>query len=103
MAASQVPDHPLEVVIDGQRLLMSPKRFKSGSVGWYLSTKLELSGSRSQLSFSAVVVGSKPTTTEIDMGGGVTLISDDEPHPFDAKPDARPGKGKRQRKGPSPA
>jgi len=62
-----VPLDGLDLELDGQSLRMAPKRFKSGSVGWYLSQKLEVMGERVQLSFSCVVVGSKPPADLIEV------------------------------------
>lgn len=56
-----IPDSAVEVRIDGVWVrLAQPKRFSTGSVGWYLSDKIDLNGERVQLSLSMTVVGSKP-------------------------------------------
>lgn len=56
-----VPQEPVKLLVDGvHSVFLEPKRFSSGSVGWYGSTKLEVDGARVQCSFSMVVVGSKP-------------------------------------------
>lgn len=62
MSTFPVPTEPVYLDVQGITLPMMPRRFSSGSVGWYLSQKLELEGVRVQLSFSAVVVGSKPSS-----------------------------------------
>lgn len=82
----QVPESVLSCQIDVHQFRAYPRRFKSGSVGWYHSGKLEVDGVKVQVSLSIVVVKSKPadldptkdTTREVDMGGGVTLFHDGE-------------------------
>lgn len=57
-----VPDYPIAVAIGGDNVHAMPKRFSSGSTGWYVSTKLEMEGERVQVSLSMVIIGSKPKT-----------------------------------------
>lgn len=67
-----VPSSPVYIEIGGVALAMMPRRFKSGSVGWYLSQKASVGGERVQLSLSAVVIGSKPPSELIDLNGQET-------------------------------
>lgn len=62
-----VPAEPLELIVNGAKMELTPKKFKSGSVGWYLGGKVTIDGRRVQLSFSAVLVGSKPPAELIDV------------------------------------
>lgn len=59
---SHVPVPPMPVVfrLGDAEWVALPKRFSSGSVGWYASTKMEVEGVRVQVSLSAVVIGTKP-------------------------------------------
>ena len=41
------------------RMIAMEKTFKTGSVGFYANQKLELNGSRYQIQFQAVKIGSK--------------------------------------------
>lgn len=51
---------PLSVVIDEvHHTFVRAKVFKSGSVGWYASEKMELGGERCQVSICVTVIGSK--------------------------------------------
>lgn len=77
-----LPDFPLECVLDGIPYFLHPKTFSTGKVGWHLSTKAEIGGERCQVSFCIVVIEKKITLhQEVDMGGGVTLITDGETAP----------------------
>lgn len=60
MSGSVIPPMPLRFVVGDNEWIATPKRFSSGSVGWYSSTKLEVEGTRVQVSLSVVVIGSKP-------------------------------------------
>jgi hypothetical protein len=62
-----VPSQRLKVVIDGQEYEAKPRKFSSGSVGWYLGGKVMIDGTRVQMSCSLVVVGSKPPQDLIDV------------------------------------
>lgn len=56
-----LPSRALSVALDAVHCCYArPKRFKSGSVGWYLSDKLDIDGVRVQVSLSVTVIGSKP-------------------------------------------
>lgn len=55
---------PVLVRIGLDAVTLTPKRFSTGSLGWYYSGKLELEGTRVQLSITAVIVGSKPPTVQ---------------------------------------
>lgn len=60
MSHVPVPDMPVRFVLGDVEWVAMPKRFSSGSCGWYCSTKMEVEGTRVQVSLSAVVIGSKP-------------------------------------------
>lgn len=64
-----VPESPMRIQLDAEECFAVPKRFQSGSVGWYLSTKQELDGVRCQVSLSIVVIGSKPKATAVEATG----------------------------------
>ena len=60
----QIPAQGLEVQISGQTVRAIPKVFSTGSIGWFLTGKVEitegeLAGERLQVSGNAIVVGSK--------------------------------------------
>jgi len=99
MLKKVAPTDPVEVIINGVKMIALPKHFKTGSVGWYLGGKADVDGSRCQLSLSIVVVGSKDgqpkmevmsgdvagqmtledvkgLAQEIDAGGGVIFVRD---------------------------
>jgi hypothetical protein len=59
-----VPTTPLDMVLDTTPCIALPRRFSSGSVGWYYGGKQYLDGVRVQVSCSIVVLGSKPPSTE---------------------------------------
>jgi len=67
MAFFNVPAAPIRIHMDDKWYDLEPRKFKSGSVGWFLGGKAMLGGHRVQLSFSAVVVGSKPPEELIDV------------------------------------
>lgn len=95
-----VPARPLEMVLDGVKLTMTPKQFKSGSVGWYLGGKELLDGRRVQLSFSAVIVGSKPPADLIDISSQDDLRAlMDKAANLPPAVDPRPEKARKPRKG----
>lgn len=64
MSQVAVPEMMVPVVIGMNHMVALPRRFSSGSCGWYLSQKVELEGERVQISLSVVVIGSKPTATK---------------------------------------
>jgi len=47
--------------IDGQSIIMGPKVFKTGSLGWHGQAKVEVDGTRCQVSIVLTVIGSKPS------------------------------------------
>jgi len=77
MDKSVVPQAPLDVTLDGQRVLMLPKRFASGSVGWHLSGKVDIDGVRCQLSLAVIVIGSKPAVAPKDNPDQVLMFESD--------------------------
>lgn len=86
-----VPGIPITLTIDGKDYRMEPRQFRSGSVGWFLGGKAMVKGIRVQLSFSAVVVGSKPAEL-------VDLKEDDDLATLDKKlrkATKKPRKGKK--------
>lgn len=58
-----VPDvfnlQPIRLELGGVPYQLYPKKFSTGSIGWYLSTKGEVQGRRCQFSLSVTVIGSK--------------------------------------------
>ena len=93
-----VPAKSIELVIDGKKVQMHPKRFKSGSIGWYLGGKHTIQGSNCQLSFSAVVVGTKTPDKLIEIESVDQLTLDDLPSQNGALEASEPSKGKKLRK-----
>lgn len=59
-----MPTESLAMEINGISFIARPKRFSTGSVGWYLSCKEEMEGERVQISMSITVIGSKPKTVQ---------------------------------------
>lgn len=59
-----VPEHQMPCAIGVEPITAMPRRFKSGSVGWYASQKLLLDGVRCQISLSIVVIGTKPPAND---------------------------------------
>jgi hypothetical protein len=59
-------DEPLELRLSGLStpLFLRRKKFKTGSIGWYLSQKAVLSDTPVQLSLCITVIGSKPDPVE---------------------------------------
>jgi len=55
---------PIQVVINGQPFLAQPKQFKTGSVGWFLSGKVNAGVGdevvKVQIGLNLTVIGSKP-------------------------------------------
>jgi hypothetical protein len=55
---------PMQVVIAGQPFLAQPKEFKTGSLGWYLTGKVNanIGGEivRVQVGLNLTIIGSKP-------------------------------------------
>jgi len=45
---------------DGTTCTVSPKRFSTGSVGWYANLRLEIHGVPCQVGITFTIVGSKP-------------------------------------------
>lgn len=50
----------LEVSINGNMLLLVPKVFSTGSLGWHGQSKLVIADTKCQLNFTVTVIGSKP-------------------------------------------
>lgn len=96
-----VPDEGVTVVIDGETHKALPKKFKTGSVGWYLGGKIKVGEQRVQLSMSLVIVGSKPPGDLIDVESVDQLTLDDLPSVngsdslSDGKPTKKPRKPKK--------
>jgi len=97
-----VPSKALDLILDKLQLKMEPKKFKSGSVGWFLGGKEMIDGVRVQLSFSAVIVGSKPPAELIDVRTVEDILPPDlyERHtspekPSEPKTTRKPRKGKK--------
>lgn len=96
-----VPEEGVTVVIDGETLKAEPKKFKTGSVGWYLGGKIKVRDMRVQLSMSLVIVGSKPPGELIDVESVDQLTLDqlpgiDGPEMLsDGKPTKKPRKPKK--------
>lgn len=67
MFVLEVPSEHYRFKLGDQELVLSPKSFKSGSKGWFLGGKIMLGGHKVQLSFSAVIVGSKPPAELIEV------------------------------------
>lgn len=96
-----VPSAPVDVTIDKETHKLYPKKFKSGSVGWYLGGKVIINGIRCQLSLSAVIIGSKPPAELIDDLDGEQLTIDDLPGlngPLPAPKGKRPSKSPKGKK-----
>jgi hypothetical protein len=55
---------PLEVVIDGNKMIAAPREFSTGSLGWNISNKTTL------------MIGDKPVTVQI--GLNVTVVGSKE-------------------------
>ena len=55
-----VPTGVLTVEVDGQTLVATPKRFASGSVGYFATGKIAVAGHPHQVTMSVVMIGSKP-------------------------------------------
>jgi hypothetical protein len=56
---------PVEVLIGGNRFIAMPKRFSTGSLGWYLNAKTSLPDDNGdmqpvQIGLNLTIVGSKP-------------------------------------------
>lgn len=51
---------PLPAEVNGSPMAVRPKRFSTGSLGWYHSGKIEIDGLRVQVTVSVIVIGSKP-------------------------------------------
>jgi hypothetical protein len=56
---------PVEVLIGGNRFMAMPKRFSTGSLGWYLNAKTSLPDENGsvqpvQIGLNLTIVGSKP-------------------------------------------
>lgn len=71
MSQAAVPTEAVRITIGTEEFFGYPRRFKSGAVGWYLSSKSEIEGERSQISLSIVVIGTK-TKTEATLEGKQT-------------------------------
>ena len=61
-----IPTQALTVMVADQSVYAKPKEFSTGSVGYYLTGKVQitegpLAGERLQISGTAVVIGSKPS------------------------------------------
>lgn len=69
MSNAAVPPSAVRVVLGEEELFAYPRKFSSGSVGWHLSTKLEVEGERCQVSLSIVVIGTKPKTGQTEETG----------------------------------
>lgn len=95
-----VPDKALRLLLDKLELEMKPKKFKSGSVGWFLGGKEMIDGVRVQLSFSAVIVGSKPPADliEIEKEEDLRTLMDKHAN-LPIAVDPRPKKGNKPPKG----
>lgn len=67
---------PVKVVIDGKEVEAEVKEFSTGSLGWYLNTKisLEVDGVRVpvQIGLNLTIVGSK----ELPQDGGSSSVAD---------------------------
>lgn len=99
MTVFTIPPESLPAKIDGYEVILIPKRFKSGSVGWYSGGKIEVNGVRCQLSLSLVVVGSKPPLELIEVKSVEDLaqvVKDSE------KPPVKTSKGKAGKTLPKP-
>ena len=55
---------PVEVVIDGNKMIGAPREFATGSLGWNISSKMTL------------MVGDKPVTVQV--GLNLTLVGSKE-------------------------
>lgn len=53
----------IAATIDGQTIMLVPKVFSSGSLGWYGQGKVFVGDSRCQVGINVTVIGSKPVTT----------------------------------------
>lgn len=52
---------PVVLTLEGEEVLrVTPKRFSSGSVGWYHNARREIHGVSVQMSICITIVGSKP-------------------------------------------
>jgi len=49
--------------IDEQTIILTPKVFTTGSLGWHGQAKVEVDGTRCQVSVVLTVIGSKPKDT----------------------------------------
>lgn len=54
----------LGVTIGTSRLIMEPRQFSSGSVGWFCSGKATVNGILCQVSMNVVAVGSGPVSND---------------------------------------
>lgn len=95
-----VPAANLVITIDEEELIMKARKFKSGSVGWFLGGKHMIAGRKCQLSFSAVVIGSKPPEELIDIDTEEDLRTlMDKTANLPPVSESGPEKGKKPRKG----
>lgn len=87
--------------VQDQSVPLRPKVYSTGSVGWYFSGKAEIDGTPCQLSFTAVIIGSKPGDSKPRENLDQTMLQFDtlpQPGHSDHVPPPSPASKKQARK-----